>query len=114
MKTAVAQHYRNYLQVHVVCSTDGLQSDKWASTIGASTFARSHEISMRTNATDVNSDLQNPLRGRVVRPGLRAVGVGGHTYIGQMTAGSEMDAAAHLTWITNVVNQIEATEGTVW
>jgi len=31
-----------------------------------------------------------------------------------MTAGSEMDAAAHLTWITNVVNQIEATEGTVW
>lgn len=111
MKPVAVQHYRTIKGFPYIRSISGLQPHKSRFEAGASAFAKNHKISVHPYETTVNSLLRNLFRLRAVRRGLRAVGVGGQTYIVEMAAGLVMEDAAHLTWITNVANQIEAKEG---
>ena len=110
MKPVAVQHYRTIKGFPYIRSISGLQPHKSRFEAGASAFAKNHKISVHPYETTVNSLLRNLFRLRAVRRGLRAVGVGGQTYIVEMAAGHLSPTAAHQTWIANGVNQIEPNE----
>lgn len=114
MKTHVAQHYRMNKQLHFVRSSAGLQHEKLITELSASTFARNGEIWVPPNGADVKTGLRLPVRSRVAPCGRHAVGVGGQTYIGQMTAVSEMRAVPRPALNTNGASQIAANAEVIW